>query len=146
MMERRKQDPAMHIYHYAPYEPTSIKRLAGRHSTCVDEVDELLRAHVFVDLFQVVRQGVRASVESYSIKSVESLYDFARAVPLRDANIALQSYEAALALGGGGQEIRDLLKTIELYNKDDCLSTLRLRNWLEKRRAELESRTGKLLP
>jgi len=54
MMDRWMQDPTMHIYHYAPYEPTAIKRLAGRHGTCIDEVDELLRAGVFVDLYRVV--------------------------------------------------------------------------------------------
>ena len=101
VMDRWQHDPSMHIYHYAPYEPTAIKRLAGRHGTCVDEVDELLRAGIFVDLFRVVRQGLRASVESYSIKRLEPLYEFARAVPLRDANLALGSYEAALALGDG---------------------------------------------
>ena len=91
MMERWRQNPEMHIYHYAPYEPTAIKRLVGRHGTCVDEVDELLRAGVFVDLYRAVRQGIRASVESYSIKRLEPLYGFTRAVPLRDANVALQS-------------------------------------------------------
>src|SRR5439155_1767968 len=96
-IERWHQNPEMHIYHYAPYEPTAIKRLVGRHGTCVDEVDELLRAGVFVDLYRAVRQGIRASVESYSIKRLEPLYGFTRAVPLRDANVALQSYEAAMA-------------------------------------------------
>src|SRR5215472_11895309 len=67
VMERRVQYPDMHIYHYASYEPTAIKRLAGRHAICVDEVDQLLRAGAFVDLYRVVRQGLRASVESYSI-------------------------------------------------------------------------------
>jgi uncharacterized protein len=51
----------MHIYHYASYEPPAIKHLAGRHGTCVDEVDQLLRAGAFVDLYRVVRQGLRAS-------------------------------------------------------------------------------------
>jgi predicted RecB family nuclease len=61
VMDRWPHDPGMHIYHYAPYEPTARKRLAGRHRTCVDELDELLRAEIFVDLFRVVRQGLRAS-------------------------------------------------------------------------------------
>src|SRR5438132_5082207 len=98
MIDRWRQDPAMHIYHYAPYEPTAIKRLAGRHGTCVDDVDELLRAGVFVDLYRVVRQSLRASVESYSIKRLEPIYAFTRAVPLRDANVALSTFEAILAL------------------------------------------------
>ena len=57
VMERWRRNPEMHIYHYAPYEPTAIKRLVGRHGTCVDEVDQLLRAGVFVDLYRAVRQG-----------------------------------------------------------------------------------------
>ncbi|HEV2399370.1 MAG TPA: AAA domain-containing protein [Candidatus Sulfotelmatobacter sp.] len=143
-MDRWAQDPAMHIYHYASYEPTAIKRLAGRHNTCVDEVDELLRAGVFVDLYRAVRQALRASVESYSIKSLEPLYAFARAVPLRQANQALQSYEAAFALGDP-RELRDFLNTIEGYNRDDCLSALRLRDWLEARREDLEKQIGQKL-
>ena len=145
VMERWRQNPAMHIYHYAPYEPTAVKRLAGRHGTCVDEVDELLRAGVFVDLYRVVRQGLRASVESYSIKRLEPVYGFTRTVPLREANVALQSYEAAMALGSG-EELGGFLKTIEGYNRDDCMSALRLRDWLEDRRKELEARTGHALP
>ena len=146
VMERWRQNPEMHIYHYAPYEPTAIKRLVGRHGTCVDEVDELLRAGVFVDLYRAVRQGIRASVESYSIKRLEPLYGFTRTVPLRDANVALQSFEAAMALGDGNEEIGVLLKTVEGYNRDDCVSALQLREWLEARRKELEIRIGRTLP
>jgi predicted RecB family nuclease len=146
VMEQWRKNPEMHIYHYAPYEQTAIKRLAGRHGTCVDEVDELLRAGVFVDLYRAVRQGIRASVESYSIKRLEPLYAFTRAVPLRDANVALQSFEAAMALGNGQKEIGELLKTVEGYNRDDCMSALRLRDWLEDRRKELEAKKGCALP
>jgi predicted RecB family nuclease len=145
VMDRWQNDPAMHIYHYAPYEPTAIKRLAGRHGTCVDEVDELLRAGMFVDLYRVVRQSLRASVESYSIKRLEPLYGFSRAVPLREANVALNTFEAALALGGQ-REIESLLTTIKGYNEDDCVSTLRLRDWLEALRTEHEARTGQAIP
>jgi len=146
IMQRRRQQPEMHIYHYAPYESTAIKRLAGRHGTCIDEVDELLRAGVFVDLYCVVRQGLRASVESYSIKRLEPLYSFTRAVPLREANIALNTFDTALALGGSQEEIRELFKTVEGYNRDDCVSAFRLREWLEDRRKELEIRGGRALP
>jgi predicted RecB family nuclease len=146
VMERWRRNPKMHIYHYAPYEPTAIKRLVGRHGTCVDEVDELLRAGLFVDLYRAVRQGIRASVESYSIKRLEPLYGFTRAVALRDANFALQSYEAAMALGHDLGEIGDLLNTIEGYNRDDCFSALRLRDWLEDRRKELGAKCGRELP
>ena len=146
VMERWRKNPEMHIYHYAPYEPTAIKRLAGRHGTCVDEVDELLRAGAFVDLYRAVRQGIRVSVESYSIKRLEPLYGFERSLPLRDANVTLQSFEAAMALGSGNEDIEVLLKTVEVYNRDDCLSALYLRGWLEDRRKELEAKKGCALP
>jgi uncharacterized protein len=142
IQKRRSVYPDLHIYHYAPYEPTAIKHLAGRHGICADDVDDLLRAGVFVDLYRVVRQGLRASVESYSIKKLERFYGYRRSVPLRDATSALQAFETILALGGGPEDSREILRTIEEYNRDDCLSAWRLREWLEDLRLELEERTG----
>jgi predicted RecB family nuclease len=146
VMQRWREYPDLHLYHYAPYEPTAIKRLAGKHGVCVDEIDELLRAGVLVDLYRIVKQGLRASVESYSIKKLEPLYDFKRATPLRDSVLALQTFEAALALGDAHEANAELLARIESYNRDDCLSAWRLRVWLEDRRTELQDRTGKALP
>jgi len=139
----REAYPDMHIYHYAPYEPTAIKHLAGRHGVCADEVDELLRAGVFVDLFRVVRQGLRASVESYSIKRMEEFYGFRRTVELRNATSSLQAFETVLALGDKPEEAKEILSTIADYNRDDCLSTWQLREWLEKLRGELEGKLGR---
>ena len=73
IMERLERDPTMHVYHYAPYEPTALKRLMGRYGTREAEVDRLLREGVLVDLLRIVRQSLRASVESYSIKKMEAL-------------------------------------------------------------------------
>jgi predicted RecB family nuclease len=146
VMERRERYPDLHIYHYAPYEQIAIKRLTGRHGVCVDEVDELLRGGVFVDLYRIVRQALRASVESYSIKKIEALYAFARNVSPRDAVRALQTFEAVLALGNGQEATKEMLQTIEAYNRDDCFSVLRLRDWLEDRRRELETTRGQALP
>ncbi len=143
IMRRRSDHPGMHIYHFASYEVGAIKRLAGRHSTCTDEVDELLRGGVFVDLYRVVRQSLRASVESYSIKKLEPLYDYTREVPLRKANHALKNFGVVLTLKEGRRIDDELRAVIAGYNRDDCVSTLRLRNWLEERRKELEAVTGK---
>ncbi len=52
-----------------------MKRLMQRHATREDEVDALLRGKVLVNLYDhVVRSGIRASVESYSIKQIEKFY------------------------------------------------------------------------
>ena len=142
-MGRLESDPKLHIYHYASYEPTAVKRLAGRYGTREEEVDQLLRGGVFVDLYRAVRQGIRASVESYSIKRLERLYGFDREVDLRDAGASIVEFETWLELGQ--EDKRDkLLMEIEGYNRDDCVSTLRLRNWLEDQRAELVRELGDL--
>jgi len=41
-----KQDPSIHIYHYAPYETTALKRLMCRYASRENEIDELLSNHV----------------------------------------------------------------------------------------------------
>ena len=142
VMERRRLYPDMHIYHYGAYEETAIKRMAGQHSTCVDEVDELLRGEVLVDMFRAVRQGLRASVESYSIKKLEPFYEYKRDVNLPDANLALQTFQTVLAFGPGEESLDDIRNAIEGYNRDDCVSALRLRDWLERLRTELEEQVG----
>ena len=78
IVERRRRFPGMHVYHYAPYERSALRRLMGEHATREHELDDLLRGEVLVDLFRVMRQALRASVESYSIKAVEELYGFER--------------------------------------------------------------------
>ena len=144
VMERLETDPKLHIFHYAPYEPTAVKRLAGRYGTREEEVDRLLRGEVFVDLYRAVRQGIRASVESYSIKRLEPLYRFGRTVDLRDAGTSIVEFETWLELGQS-DEREELLAQIEGYNRDDCLSTLHLRNWLEGQRAALAEDLGEQL-
>jgi len=144
--ERLERHPKLHIYHYAAYEKTALQKLMGRHATREEQVDRLLRGRVLVDLHRVVRQGLRASVESYSIKKMEPFYGYAREVDLRDASSALAHFEAWLALGDTERFDSDLLSQVEGYNRDDCLSTLRLREWLESLRDELAEQTGQAVP
>jgi uncharacterized protein len=144
--ERRKRFPHMHIYHYAPYEPTALKRLMGRYGTRESDVDDLLRGGVLVDLFRAVRQGVRAGVESYSIKKIESIYGFKRDVELRDATSSIVEFEQWLQLSDADRPGSDILRRIEDYNRDDVVSTRELRNWLERQRIELTRLTGQSVP
>jgi len=148
---RRARHPAMHVYQLRPYETTALKRLAGRHATEVDTLDALLRGKVLVDLYAAVRQGIRASVESYSIKRIEALYGFERSVLLRDANACLSAFETWLELREPHLESADtphdeMRDGIQGYNEDDCLSTLHLRDWLEARREDLAAKSGMPLP
>lgn len=137
IIARLDADPQMHVYHYAPYEAVALKRLMSRHATRADEVDRLLRGRVLVDLYQVVRHSIRVSQESYSLKKVEKLYMPVREGPITEAGFSVVAYERWL-------ETRETaaLDEIAAYNRDDCISTWKLRRWLEERRTEAESRFG----
>jgi uncharacterized protein len=134
---RLAQFPDLHIYHFAPYEPAALKRLMGRYATREEVIDRFLRSKLFVDLYSVVRNGLRASVEGYSIKKLEALYGFERSVSLTEANKVLAKVQAGLELGDveliGAAE----RAVVAGYNQDDCLSTAALRDWLEAQRARL---------
>ncbi len=146
VMTRWKACPGFHIYHYGAYETTAVKRLMSRYATREEDVDRLLRGRVFVDLLRVVRQGLRASVERYSIKKLEPFYGFRRDVDLTAATRALVRFEALLESGAADGAADGLRAVIEGYNRDDCLSTLRLAEWLEARRQDLQALTGQPVP
>jgi predicted RecB family nuclease len=138
------EHPTMRVYHYSPYEPAAFKRLMGRHATRENELDAMLRSGRFVDLYAVVRQGLRAGVERYSIKNLEPLYEFHRDVDLDLANLQLRELEKALETGATSLP-PEVARAVEGYNRDDCVSTLRLRDWLETLRAGLIA-TGTEVP
>ena len=129
--------PDFHIYHFAPYEPAAIKRLMGRYATREGEVDQMLRAGLFVDLHAIAKQAVRASVEEYSLKKLEALHGFTRAAELKDAGAGLRVVQRALELEQPDRIDASVRQVVITYNRDDCLSTLGLRGWLERRREDL---------
>lgn len=134
---RRKVYPHLHIYHFAPYEPSALKRLMGRYATREDEIDNLLRGLVFVDLLSVVRNAMRASVESYSLKKLEPFFGFKRKTPLHEANVALTKLSVGLELNDVPSIDEETKTTVQSYNADDCLGTAALRDWLEEIRQDL---------
>ncbi|MBV8195399.1 MAG: TM0106 family RecB-like putative nuclease, partial [Candidatus Dormibacteraeota bacterium] len=137
VIARLHNDPGMHVYHYADYERSALQRLMGRHATRESEVDRLLRGGVLVDLYRVVRQSVRLSTEGYGLKQVELLYQDPREGEVADAESSVVVYEQWRRSGDAS-----LLDSIVAYNEVDCVSTQRLREWLEERRLDHERLTG----
>jgi predicted RecB family nuclease len=142
LWERLRRWPDLHVYHYSHYEPTALKRLTALHATREEEVDELLRGEAFVDLFQVVRRSLRISHDNYSIKAVRQFF-------MSDAGKG--------EITGGGESIVEfqrwldtgdarILEAIERYNEEDCVSTLKLRDWLLERKREAEGRFELTIP
>jgi uncharacterized protein len=129
VVERRRRYPGLHVYHYAAYERSALRRLMGEHATREQEVDDFLRQDVLVDLYRVVKQALRASVESYSIKALEALYGFERTADVKGGDESTVLFERWLESGDDS-----LLAEVEAYNVEDCRSTVALHEWLLHRR------------
>ncbi len=136
--ERWLKNPGMHIYHYAPYEVSAVRRLSTFHDTRQDEVDELLRHEVFVDLYKIVRQGLRIGEESYSLKKVERIYWPQSRTGVVTLSIGSVVHYARWMESGepGDWQNSPILQEIRDYNKDDCDSTAELAKWLRRLAAE----------
>jgi len=118
--------PNAHIYHYAVYEPAALKRLAMRYATMEAELDAMLYERRFVDLYRVARQALRASTEGYSLKDLEQIYRGKRAGDVTTAADSIVEYERWRVTAEN-----TILESLAHYNKEDCLSTMQLRDWLE---------------
>ena len=123
--------PDLHVYHYASYEVSALRRLMGRYGTREAEVDDLLRRGVLVDLLKVVRGGLVASVPGYGLKELEVFLPFERTAEIRDGGTSIVEHERYI-------ELRDqaILDGIALYNREDCVATRLLRDWLLELREE----------
>jgi len=132
-----QEDPTLHIYHYAPYEVTAFKRLMGKYASRENEIDTFLRSFTFVDLYTVVRQSVRASVERYSIKDLEKFYGYERKMNLRELSSHKSQLELLLQTGNINTLRKETKDAVQLYNQDDCESLVQLQAWLEKIRKDL---------
>ncbi len=142
--QRRLQHPGMHIYHYAPYEPTHLLAMAARHGVGEGDVDRLLRDGVFVDLYPIVRRALRVGSRSYSIKKLEPLYmgDEVRTSDVQRGDDSIVKYVQARTLEeeGDAAAAGAIFEDLADYNRYDCVSTRRLRDWLVDRAREANLR------
>lgn len=142
----RQEFPELHVYHFGQREADALKKLSCRHGTREAEVDQLLRDGVLVDLLPIVRHGLRASVESYSLKELERLHGYQRRTPLRDAARAMQLFGWWLETGDALDAVGETKLVVQSYNEDDCRSTAQLRDFLERLREQLAAHRGQPLP
>lgn len=126
MTDRLSRHPEAHIYHYASYEETALKKLAMYHGTRETQIDDLLRGDRLVDLYKVVSEGIRTSEPRYSIKNMEAFYlPGGRQGEVKTAGDSIVIYERWRRVGGD-----HLLRKIGDYNEIDCRSTRMCRDWL----------------
>jgi predicted RecB family nuclease len=142
LWNRLRHWPDLHVYHYAQYEPSALKRLMTEHATREEEVDELLRREAFVDVYQVVRRSIRISHDSYSIKAVRQFFmpDAGKSA-VTSGSESIIEFQRFLDTGDKG-----ILDAIARYNEEDCVSTRELREWLLARRREAETQFSVEIP
>jgi len=79
-------------------------------------------------------------VEEYSLKKIEAFYGFERKTPLEKSRSAMRYVEHRLELGWGDEVLpEEIREVMEGYNREDCVSTAKLRDWLEEERLKLVS-------
>jgi predicted RecB family nuclease len=142
--DRLAQYPDAHIYHYASYEQSALRRLANRHATMELEVDALTSNQKFVDLAEVVKNSLIVGEQSYSIKYLEPHYGFKRSAEVKKATDSVEGYGSWLQLTnianneelGSAERIKAkqdadaVIADLREYNKEDVISTLALYEWL----------------
>lgn len=125
MVAHLRANPAAHVYHYAPYEITSLRRLSTLHASREEGLDQLLRERRFVDLYGVLRQAIRTSENDLSLKTMEVFFADKRTQAVTKADQSIVEYKH-------WQQTSDpaTLQGILDYNQVDCENTEALRNWL----------------
>ena len=131
MAAHLEDNPGAHVYHYAPYEITALRRLSTLHASREELLDNLLRQRRFVDLYAVLRQAIRTSEDNLSLKTMEIFFAEARHGDVTKADQSVVEYKS-------WQKTNEqaILDGILEYNKVDCENTEALRDWLVELRIE----------
>ena len=117
--------PEARIYHYAAYEITALRRLTTKYGIGEAFLDRLLRERRFVRSLRRRARRDDCSEPNYSIKSLEVFYGLNRKGEVKTAGGSVVAYENWRETGD-----QAILDEIEDYNRTDCISTERLRDWL----------------
>ena len=131
-----REHPDLHVYHYAAYEITALKRLMGRYGTREAELDDLLRRGVFVDLLGRPQRHPRltARLRAQGDRAVPRLRAASGGEGRRHLDRRLRAVDADARPA--------LLAQIDAYNREDCIATLLLRDWLLELRDEALAKFG----
>jgi len=113
------------IYHYGSYEITALKKLSEKYESKYRELDQLLRNNKFVDLYKIIKDSLLLSTSDYKLKTIEKFYNFSHDSDVSSGEDSLVAFEKYL-----DSNSEEILKEIIKYNKLDCESTEKLRDWI----------------
>ena len=124
-----KKYPDAHIYHYNTYEKRAIREMSSAYSKDFPKADiindDWLRGEKYVDLFRIATQSIRTSEKDMSLKSLEQFYKFERKADIVKADDSIVKYDNWIATKNDKYK-QDIIN----YNKEDCISTYELREFL----------------
>ena len=129
--ERIKNYPNLKIYHYAHYEKTSLLKSAQKFGIHEIEIDNWIREGRLVDLFKVVKKAFIVGKDSYSLKRIEEIAGYKRELDLNSGIDSIYYFEKYLAT-----KDEKIKNEILMYNKDDCIATKVVCDWLREMQSE----------
>ncbi|MFM5903672.1 MAG: TM0106 family RecB-like putative nuclease, partial [Microbacteriaceae bacterium] len=134
-VENLDRYPDSHIFHYSDPEPARLKKLASRYGVLESEVQRIVAA--MIDLKTVAKASIMPGCAGYSIKQLERYYSadskLNRGKLVKGGDDAMFQYHQYLQLRAAGKvaDSNEVMRVILDYNRDDCLSTKLLAEWLE---------------
>ncbi len=121
------------VYHYSPYEKTTLKRLLGKYQHLDSSVFDLLfgKESTAIDLLKIVNDKTDWPLSSYSIKDICRYLGFQW--DAEDAGGAASIVWMNDYLNGK----KELKPKMLRYNQDDCMASYFLKQALEKMSREV---------
>ncbi len=119
------------IYHWHNYEMWHLKRLAERHG--LREVAESLCFPSMVDLHRVATSAFVFPTYSNGLKDVAAYIGYRWR---HDDVNALDAIAYYLKYQDDPEGYRKKMDAVIDYNEDDCVATMRVKDWLQERAAD----------
>ncbi len=123
--------PDWPILHYGETEALAICKIAKNQGLSDTEVKKLKTR--FIDIHARLRQHWLLPLNSYSLKAVASLFGFEWNQKGAEGPLALLWWRQWQASNTMNQRKFQHLERIFTYNKDDCLATWKITEWLLKK-------------
>ena len=134
-IDNLRKHPESHIYHYSDPEPGRLRKLAARYGVLIAEVETLVAS--MVDLKRVAKSSIMPGCAGYSIKQLERYYSadsrLQRGLLVKGGDDAMYQYYLFVqhTKAGETEQAEEVMRMILAYNRDDCLSTKLLAEWLD---------------
>ncbi len=142
-LARIEQHPSAHVFHISTPEQSKLRSMAKRHGVMQTEVENLLPS--MFDLLETARASIVVGAGGFGIKKLERYYNpqtetkaegalaFSRDTETTDGASSMLQYQSYLEAIAAADNLKAqaILDDIIEYNRGDCVSTLKLYNWLE---------------